>query len=94
MLTFHASLIQLSLLLLGAMLAAGVLPAVLVLAALFWFRGHAPWELIRTKPLDFIAEWMRGCLAWLSGRAATNFAAPGMRWTTVRDVLTEFLGAS
>ena len=70
-------------LLLGVMLAAGVLPALLVLAALFWFRGHAPWELIRTKPLDFIEEWMRGCLRWLSGRAATDIAAPGMRWTTM-----------
>ena len=41
-------------LLLGVMLAVGVFPALLVLASLFWFRGHAPWELVRTKPLEFV----------------------------------------
>ena len=81
---------------LGVMLAVGVFPALLVLASLFWFRGHAPWELVRTKPLDFVSQWIRACLAWSSGHDATagtrhladtafllgaGSAASGMRWS-------------
>ena len=45
------------------MLAVGVFPALLVLASLFWFRGHAPWELVRTKPLGFFETWVHAGLA-------------------------------
>ena len=68
-------------LLLGVVLCVGVFPALLVLAALFWFRGHAPWELVRTKPLEFVGPWMHACLASLSGHSATASTASGVGWT-------------
>ena len=63
-------------LVLGVVLALGVLPALLVLAALFWFRGHAPWELVRTKPLGFVEQWVQ---AGLAGLSACDAADSGMR---------------
>ena len=54
-------------LLLGVTLAVGVFPALLVLAALVWFRGHAPWELVRTKPLEFVELWLHAGLTKFFG---------------------------
>jgi hypothetical protein len=65
---------------LGLLLAVGVFPALLVLASTFWFRGHAPWELIRTRPLGLVEQWVRTGLAM---PASHDAAAATMPWTTM-----------
>ena len=57
-------------------LALSVFPALLVLASLFWFRGHSPWELVRTKPLEFIEHWVR------AGAADQGATPADIPWTT------------
>ena len=66
--------------LLGAMLAVGIFPALLVLASLFWFRGHSPWELVRTHPLNFVEQWIHSGATRLFGRDQAVSAASGMAW--------------
>jgi len=63
--------------LLGVVLAVGIFPSLLVLASLFWFRGNAPWELVRTYPLRFIEMWLHAGVAKLSGEDATAAALSG-----------------
>ena len=58
----------------------GVFPALLVLAALFWFRGHAPWELVRTKPLEL-------CRPVVPRLDAGSGRGSGMTWTTLAGTL-------
>ena len=74
--------------LLGAILAVGTFPALLVLASLFWFRGHAPWELVRTHPLTFVEHWIQGGWARLSGGAQADAAASGMGWAEMVELFT------
>ncbi len=64
-------------------LAVGIFPALLVLASLFWFRNYAPWEMVRTKPLEFVGTWVQAGWARLSGQDATVSAASGIYWTAL-----------
>ncbi len=73
-------------LVLGVMLAVGVFPALSVLAVLFWFRNHAPWEMVRTMPFGFVETWIHAGLAGLSGRDATVSAASCIRGTKMLGV--------
>ena len=87
-------------LLLGAMLAVGVFPALLLLASLFWFRGHAlgNWSAPIRSLLS--KHWIRAGLArpsaqdqaagTLSGTmySWSGSVATGMRWTEMVDLFT------
>jgi hypothetical protein len=46
-------------LVLGGLLCISVYPLLLGLATRAWFRSQAPWQLIRTEPLELARDWVR-----------------------------------